>query len=857
VLKKVLFQLHWFFGITAGLVLAIMGTTGALYSYQEEILDTLNAHRLAVQPREQQMPLTELVQQLEGQTGAVVSTLQIEVGGNRAARVSTRTASDPSQATLHNFDPYTGDLKPDAVGQDFFRFVLDIHRYLAAGAYGKQVTAACAMILVFFCLSGLYLRWPRQVWNWRVWLVPDWKKVGRSFNWSVHSVIATWCLAIYLSQAVTGLNFSYAWFNQGLTWLIGDPPQAMEPPRKAPALKPAVDAASASAPTPRVPATVDYGAIWESIKRTVGPELKAYNLRLPSTVGTPVLVFYLLKDSPHPRALNQLVLDPQSGEVLAASRYADKGLGSQLLISNYSVHTGSYFGWMGRVIITVAGLLMPLFFITGWLLYLDRRRKKRDVRAVRGEVSEAGDDRDNQSPAWLIGFASQSGHAEQLAWQTAAHLESAGLTVQVKRLAKMTEQDLVRTRKALFLVSTFGDGEAPDSARAFERRFLRRQVTLQQLDYAVLGLGDRQYLNFCGFGRRLNGWLAAGGANALFPMIEVDKGDPVALRSWQQQLEALTCTTALTFWDMPEDERWTLSRRECLNLGSVGSKVFLLDLTSTTGTRWEAGDLVEIHPRNSQSAVSDFLSVVGIDPGTQVTVGEKVTPLSDALMGYGLPSSPTPVASLGGQSLIDSLLPLTVREYSIASVPEDGCLQLMVRQTLHPDGSLGLCSGWLTEQVAMGGEVRLRVRRNRHFHQPSQPLPVIFIGNGTGLAGLRALLKARIAKGELRNWLLYGERNEQHDFHCSAELKHWLARGDIARMDLAFSRDQAETIYVQDRLRHASDELHRWLSKGAAIYVCGSLAGMAKGVDDTLKALLGEHCLQTLTEQGRYCRDVY
>ena len=134
---------------------------------------------------------------------------------------------------------------------------------------------------------------------------------------------------------------------------------------------------------------------------------------------------------------------------------------------------------------------------------------------------------------------------------------------------------------------------------------------------------------------------------------------------------------------------------------------------------------------------------------------------------------------------------------------------------------------------------------------------MILIGNGTGLAGLRSLLKARIAQGEQRNWLLFGERNAAHDFHCGDELKGWLARGDLARMDLAFSRDQAEKIYVQDRLREAADELHRWLADGAVIYICGSLEGMAAGVDETLKALIGKEGVQALIEQGRYRRDVY
>ncbi|MCF5823671.1 flavodoxin, partial [Pseudomonas syringae] len=153
--------------------------------------------------------------------------------------------------------------------------------------------------------------------------------------------------------------------------------------------------------------------------------------------------------------------------------------------------------------------------------------------------------------------------------------------------------------------------------------------------------------------------------------------------------------------------------------------------------------------------------------------------------------------------------------------------------------------------------VSLRLRRNSSFHLPAAPVPLILLGNGTGLAGLRSLLKARIAQGQVRNWLLFGERNRAHDFHCGTELQGWLQAGHLTRLDLAFSRDQAEKVYVQDRLRDAADELRLWLDDGAAIYICGSLLGMAAGVDQVLNEMLGEQAVSDLIEEGRYRRDVY
>lgn len=856
-LKKVLFQLHWFFGITAGLVLALMGITGALYSFEDEITDALNPDTLFVQPLEHQLSLAEMVSKVEAQGKDTVSMLRIEVGGDRIAQVWFTPPPGQRRGEMHNFNPYTGAFTDDALGQDFFGFILNLHRFLAAGQYGKQVTAACTLILVFFCLSGLYLRWPRQALSWRVWLTMDWAKKGRSFNWDLHSVFGTWCLVVYLLLAMTGLMWSYDWFNNGMTKLIGDAPVAGEQRRGG------VVGGGGSGAGPQDAVAVlgkanDYDAIWNTIQKTAGPDLKAYNLRLPQAPGQTAMVFYLLKNAPHPRALNQMTLDPVTGELRSVARYSEKGLGGQLLASNYALHTGSYFGLTGRIIITVAALLMPLFFITGWLLYLDRRRKKREIRHARGELSATVSDAGGgQEGAWLVGFASQSGFAEQLAWQTAGQLQSAGLPVRVQRLADLTEQDLNQSRNALFVVSTFGDGEAPDSARGFERTLLGRPLSLENLNYAVLALGDRQYQHFCGFALRLHSWLAERGGSTLFAPVEVDSGDATALHHWQQRLGELTGAAPLAAWQAPAYENWTLTQRALLNLGSAGSKVFLLGLTSATDTRWEAGDLVEVLPRNPASGVERFLAGLGIDAEARVTIDGLGETLAQALSTRQLPANRSHLVGLHAQAVVDALVPLAMREYSIASIPQDGSLQLIVRQELHPDGSLGLGSGWLTEHAAVGSSISLRVRRNSSFHVPTEPVPMILIGNGTGLAGLRSLLKARIARGEKRNWLLFGERNAAHDLHCGSELQGWSASGDLARIDLAFSRDQAQKIYVQDCLREAADELHRWLADGAVIYICGSLEGMAAGVDATLNLLLGEDAVQALVEQGRYRRDVY
>ncbi|MGQ7959587.1 PepSY domain-containing protein [Pseudomonas sp. SP16.1] len=784
-MKKILFQLHWLFGISAGLVLAVMGVSGAAYSFQDEILRALNPEVLHIEPRASAvLPPAELVARLEAAQGQQVVRLGVALSGERAGQAMFAPPPGERRGLMRYFDPHSGELLGAVRGQAFFDLMLQLHRFLAMGEFGKQITAACTLMLIFLCLSGLYLRWPRQLGNWRVWLTLDWARKGRAFNWDLHAVAGTWCLALYLLAALSGLFWSYEWYRDGLNRLLADTPVEQ---RGKPDGRRGARPEAGGEPAPQV----DYPALWASLQRAAGPGLSQYQLRPPAAAGQPVMAFYLLEDAAHPRALNQLRIDPASGQVVRHERYADKSFKAQLLASVYALHVGEYFGLTGRILMLLASAAMPLFFVTGWLLYLDRRRKHRAVRAARGEL------RASAGEPWLIGFASQSGFAEQLAWQTAGQLQAAGLPVQVQPLAKLDEQGLRQARRALFVVSTFGNGEAPDSARGFERKLLGSALDLPQLSYAVLALGDRQYQQFCGFAHRLHDWLGRQGARTLFAPLEVDDGEEGAIATWRQRLAELT--GARTTLDSGFAE-WTLCGRQLLNPGSQGGPTFLLRLRPEQASDWQAGDILEVLPDND-------------------------------------PARPA-------------------RDYSIASVPADGVLELIVRQERHVDGSLGLGSGWLTERLPAGGRMLARVRRNSAFHAPDDDRPLLLIGNGTGLAGLRSLLKARIAAGRRRNWLIFGERNAACDFHCGAELKAWRAEGWLERLEPVFSRDQTARRYVQDALREAL-ELDAWLADGAAIYVCGSLQGMAAGVDQVLRERLGDEALQRLREEGRYRRDVY
>lgn len=443
----------------------------------------------------------------------------------------------------------------------------------------------------------------------------------------------------------------------------------------------------------------------------------------------------------------------------------------------------------------------------------------------------------------LVAFASQTGFGEELANATAQALAAAGAPVTLRDLSNVTAADL--TGRALFIVSTTGEGDAPDPARAFIRDVMKDGVDLSSLRYGVLALGDSTYAAFCAFGRELDAWLSRSGAAPLLDRVEVDDGDPAALRHWQRQLGLLTGVTDAPDWSRPAYGRWTLAERTLLNPGSPGGEAWHVRLVPTDGATWEAGDILEIGPRN--------------DPAEVAALGLPAS-LTPILSGLRLPHEPAAIEALRGlsaEALAERLTPLPHREYSIASLPSDGGVELIVRLTPRADGAPGLGSGWLCRFAEVGGTIDARVRTNRSFHAPEASRPLILIGSGTGLAGLRAHLKARAALGVRWNWLVFGERTADHDYFHREEIEGWRASGLLDRVDLAFSRDQSERVYVQHRLRAAADVLRRWVANGAAIYVCGSLEGMSRDVHAALVEVLGAETLERLTDEGRYRRDVY
>lgn len=856
--KWIWFQSHWLLGITAGLVLAVVGFTGGMLSFEDEILRALNPGVMTVAARDRAVlsPAELIAAVAAAEPEKRIQAVTVHADRTRAARVSFAAAGRGPRGETRYADPYDGRLLGHPRGEDVMRMTMQIHRWLAAGDVGKQIVGASTVVLVVLALSGLYLRWPRRVADWRAWFRIDFAHKGRSFLWALHSVIGTWVLVPYVIMSLTGLYWSYEWYRNGLFDLTGTPrPASFGPPgmqqqgqgQGQGQGQPQRGNGAAAAP-------IDIAALWARFLTEAGGYSQA-TLRLPAGPGQPVQVMYQDPDPPHERANNTLALDPRTGEVRSHRRYAALPPGQKFMASIFVLHSGGFFGTGGLVLFMLSSLLMPLFAITGWMLYLDRRAKRRAARSLaRGLAAPAADG----SPEVLVAFASQSGAAERVAWRSARMLQEAGIPVAVEPLGRLDAGRLARAERALFVVSTFGDGEPPDGARGFERRVMAEtaEPRLPGLRYGLLALGDSQYERFCGFGHSLDHWLRRQGAAPLFDLVEVDRSDDGALRHWQHHLGALGGKAGLPDWTTPAYGRWRLVERRLLNPGSSGGPCYHLSLEPVEAAQWAAGDIAEIGPCHPPAAVAAFLAEAGLDGSRPVARGGRTLTLAEAVAESLLPL-PEDLAGLAPQQAADRLAPLPSREYSIASLPADGRLDLLVRQAVREDGTPGLGSGWLTAHAPLGAEIALRIRENPSFHGPAPDRPLILIGNGTGLAGLRAHLKARAAAGAGPNWLVFGERQAACDFHHRAEIEAWLADGTLARLDLAFSRDQARRLYVQHRLAAAAETLRAWVADGAAIYVCGSLAGMAPGVEATLVEILGAATVERLADEGRYRRDVY
>ncbi|MDV2468717.1 sulfite reductase subunit alpha [Acinetobacter chinensis] len=484
------------------------------------------------------------------------------------------------------------------------------------------------------------------------------------------------------------------------------------------------------------------------------------------------------------------------------------------------------------IVLVCLAILLCIFLVIIFLLIFQNKRK-----AVQTEQDSA---------EYLIVYASQSGNTENFAQQTAQQLQSAGEQVQCMDIQFLTESHLHTAHKVLWMVSTYGEGDAPDTAQNFVQTFMSQKYDLAHLSYAVLASGDSRYPDFCRFGQRLNSWLQDQKAQPLFDMICVDQQAQTTLNVWTHCLEQ---QTRHELGNLNKEKEWTsvqLQKRELLNAGSQGNPLYHLEF-SFEELQWQAGDILELRCANTVTEIEKFLNRYE-QPASIDSVHK--------LQFKNLRQHPEQYRNESFSNWTERFENLSSRDYSIASIPEQKKIELVVRQEITETG-LGLGSGWLTQGIERGQFADVRIRINPSFHAESDQKPCILIGNGSGIAGLMAHLHQQQRSLSFGNWLIFGERNKLTDSLFQTQLQQWQSNGVLTELDLVFSRDGNSLKYVQDVLKTRSELLKQMIDKGACIYVCGSIKGMGQAVDDTLTSILGADLLNDLKQQKRYKRDVY
>lgn len=419
----------------------------------------------------------------------------------------------------------------------------------------------------------------------------------------------------------------------------------------------------------------------------------------------------------------------------------------------------------------------------------------------------------------LVVYASQTGTAEKVARAKAAALADIE-TASVVSMSDLGLDTLSHVSKAIFVVSTYGEGEPPDAGRKFssilKKAHSQSVLPLSHLSFEVVGLGDRQYTSFCAFAVSLFDGLNQLGGKAASPLMTLDssKGEHLSLLD---NLPSKNTETSLAL---------TVNKRTCLNtvnqtLTSGGRGLYALSLgiqkaptvaSCSDDSLWEAGDILEVHIPTSQQ----FINAKGNEGQETAT-----------------------------------------RSYTIASITSEGDIKLVVRQVLKDDGTLGLGSGMLTHTTKLGEFISASIRKNESAYVSDTQCPLILIAAGSGVAGIRAQLAKRAS---LQNagpvWVFYGERYAEFDDVLDTTLSPFHQAACLHKKSTIFSRDENGG-YVQHLLQQHATQVNAFIGSEGHVYVCGDFAGMGKGVDDALKLILGERRYEKLREQGRYHRDLY
>jgi NADPH-dependent sulfite reductase flavoprotein alpha-component len=533
----------------------------------------------------------------------------------------------------------------------------------------------------------------------------------------------------------------------------------------------------------------------------------------------------------------------------------------------------------------------------------------------------AADEPSEKDGGPLVLWASQTGTAEDFAAKVGGAIEGA-------RLANMDDvalSDLVDGGDVVIITSTFGDGGPPDNGADFWARLGSDEApALDGVRYAVLGIGDRSYDDFCGHAKSLDRRFTELGATKLVERAECEAYDDEPMALWASRIgELLVPTPGATAPQQAPVKLFTranpvevpLCRNVALTPRTASKEVRLFGFdVSEKGLEYGVGDALGVFVTNDPAAVDAWLSATGLTGTEAVEVDGVDLALRDALMAsYDIcritPNLLSFIAdrcadadaakvlrgskadreawSWGRNALDviaefavraeaeewqDALVRLTPRSYSISSSPLVSPHEVQLTASVVRYRSVrgaergGVSSTFLADRAS---RAPVFLQPSPHFRPPEDgSVPMIMVGPGTGIAPFRGFLQERRALGHRgRNWLFFGDQHRAENFYYRDDLEDMVDDGLLSRLDLAFSRDQPERVYVQHKMLDYGADVWRWLEDGAHVYVCGDATRMAKDVDEALTAIIRAHgglsseathdYKRELVAAKRYVRDVY
>jgi sulfite reductase (NADPH) flavoprotein alpha-component len=505
-----------------------------------------------------------------------------------------------------------------------------------------------------------------------------------------------------------------------------------------------------------------------------------------------------------------------------------------------------------------------------------------------------------------IAYGTESGNSKKIANLFASRAKQEGIHAKLVSLDQYRLTDLAKEEYFLTVISTQGEGEPPASAKKFYDHIHQNGFKLPKLKYGVLALGDTSYPMFCKAGEDVDHQLGNLGGERIVDIRRCDVDFEQEAQSWMndvfQKLSGGTKT-------LPAVKPVKKSTGKKIYRGEVLANINLNDRGSAKQTHhieiacedvyYKPGDSLGIVPQNPTDIVEAIIALTGIDRERTfvhrndtysvyellnrklniIYLPERVVAKFAAHIQQEIPLTKTSLLDLVRsfpfkepahfEAFLQQLEPTTPRLYSIASSLEtiEGEVHLTVARdtfTVEQELKYGLCSDHLCGLKA-GDPVEFYIHHNDQFRLPEDSQDLIMIGPGTGIAPFRAFLSERESTGAAgRNWLFYGDQHFNTDFLYQTELQQWMERGVLTALDVAFSRDQPEKIYVQDKIRRNAVEFFHWIEKGATLYVCGAKK-MGEDVENTIIELIkesgnpknAETFLEELKSSGRYLKDVY